>query len=74
MKTCRERGAVTHTVGSETSAPVKDGVSEAGVYAESFRAIRLACRSQQRECVLIEKGHCDSGLEHLGFGRCKGRT
>jgi hypothetical protein len=47
----RERGAVTRTVGYETSAPVKDGVGEAGVYVGSFRATYSACRFQQRECV-----------------------
>ena len=39
-------GAVTRTVGDGTSAPVKDGVSEVGVYAGSFRATGLACHSQ----------------------------
>jgi hypothetical protein len=32
--------------GNETSAPVKDGVGEMGVYAGSFRATCLACHSQ----------------------------
>ena len=32
--------------GDETSAPVKDGVGEVGVYVGSFRATNLACHSQ----------------------------
>lgn len=32
--------------GSKTSAPVKDGVGEVGVYVGSFRATHLACHSQ----------------------------
>jgi hypothetical protein len=32
--------------GDETSAPIKDGVGETGVYVGSFRATYSACRSQ----------------------------
>ncbi len=39
-------GAVTRTVGDGTSAPVKDGVSEAVVHVGSFRATHLASRFQ----------------------------
>ena len=42
--------------GDETNAPVKDGVGETGVYAGSFRATCLACRSQSRECLDVERG------------------
>ena len=50
----RVRGAVTRTVGYETSAPIEDGVGETGVYVGSFRATYLARRSQQRECVELK--------------------
>ena len=61
--------------GDETSAPVKDGVGEAGVHAGSFRATCLACRSQQRERVAFERGLVGSGLgclscERNGNGKC----
>ena len=49
--------------GSETSAPVKDGVAEVGVYVPSFRARYSACHSQTRECVALERGAQGSGLE-----------
>ena len=42
--------------GNETSALVKDEVGEAGVYVGSFRATYLAYRSQQRECMALERG------------------
>ena len=42
--------------GNETSALVKDEVGEAGVYVGSFRATYLAHRSQQRECMALERG------------------
>jgi hypothetical protein len=58
-------GDVNH--GDETSAPVKDGVSEVGVYVGSFRATYLACHSQPRECVAFERGFKDSGLECCRF-------
>lgn len=48
------RGDANH--GEETSAPVKDGVAEMGVYVGSFRATYLARHSQQRECMAIERG------------------
>ena len=38
------RGDANH--GDETSAPVKDGVGEVGVYVGSFRATYLARYSQ----------------------------
>ena len=53
--------------GDETSAPVKDGVGEAGVHAGSFRATCLACRSQQRERVALERGSTGSGLGRVGL-------
>jgi hypothetical protein len=49
--------------GSETSAPVKDGIGEMGVYVPSFRARYSARHSQQRECVVLERGARGSGLE-----------
>lgn len=39
----------------ETSAPIKDGVGEMGVYAGSFRATRLARHSQQRKRMMLNK-------------------
>ena len=39
----------------ETSAPVKDGVGEMGVYVPSFRARYSARHSQQRECVVSKQ-------------------
>jgi hypothetical protein len=42
--------------GNETSALVEDEVGEAGVYVGSFRATYLAYRSQQRECMALERG------------------
>ena len=53
-KTRVGHGDVNH--GEETSAPVKDGVGEMGVYVGSFRATYLARHSQQRECMAIERG------------------
>ena len=41
--------------GKGASAPVKDGVGEAGVYEPSFRARFLARRSQTHECVVLKK-------------------
>ena len=41
--------------GIETSAPVKDGVGEVGVYVGSFRATYLARYSQQHECVVLKE-------------------
>ncbi len=43
--------------GSETSAPVKDGFGEMGVYVPSFRARYSARHSQQRKCVALERGN-----------------
>ena len=54
------RGDANH--GNETSAPIEDGFSEAGVYVPSFRARYSARRSQQRKCVALEKGIQGSGL------------
>ena len=59
------RGDTNH--GDETSAPVKDGVSEVGVYVGSFRATYLACHSQPRECVVLKEEPQGSGLAREGI-------
>jgi hypothetical protein len=48
-------GAGDGNRGNGTSAPVKDGVAEVGVYVPSFRARYLACHSQPHECVVLKK-------------------
>ena len=53
--------------GNETSAPVKDGVGEVGVYVGSFRATYSARYSQPHKCMAFERGLQDSGLELEGL-------
>ena len=53
--------------GNETSAPVKDGVGEVGVYVGSFRATYSARYSQSHKCMAFERGLQDSGLEPEGL-------
>ena len=48
-------GAGDSNRGNRTSAPVKDGVAEMGVYVPSFRARYLARHSQPHECVVLKK-------------------
>ena len=55
--------------GVETSAPVEDGFGEIGVYVGSFWATYLARYSQPHECVAVERGLQDSGLEFEGLSR-----
>ena len=51
----KRAGAGDSNRGTETSAPVEDGVGEMGVYVPSFRARYSARHSQQRERLVLKE-------------------